>query len=75
MIHLRKINLRRTLSTLSGIAIAGGAVGIIGSGVAGLVAGSEAQKDRASERTIVSTGICGLGLASAISLSMSQPEN
>jgi len=71
MMRLRK-RLRPTLSTLAGIAIASGAVGIIGSGVAGLVAGSEAQKDRASERTIVSTGICGLGLASAIALSMTQ---
>jgi len=59
MMRLRK-HLRPTLSTLAGIAIASGAVGIIGSGVA------------ACERTIVSTGLCGLGLASAIALSMTQ---
>ena len=74
MMRLRK-RLRPTLSALAGIAIASGAVGIIGSGVAGLVAGSEAHKDRASDIALLSTSVAVLGFASAITLSMTHPED
>lgn len=74
MMRLRK-HLRPTLSTLAGIAIASGIVGILGSGVAGLVAGSEAHKDRASNITLLSTGLAVMGFTGAITLSMTQPEN
>jgi len=74
MMRLRKA-LRPTLSALAGIAIASGLVGIIGSGVAGLVAGSEAHKDRASNLTLLSTSLAVIGFAGAITLSMTHPEN
>jgi hypothetical protein len=72
--HLRK-HLRPTLSTLAGMAIASGIVGIIGSGVAGLIAGSAAHKDRASNLVLVSTAIGITGFAGAITLSMTHPED
>jgi len=74
MMRLRK-NLRPTLSALAGIAIASGLVGIIGSGVAGLIAGSEAHKDRASTLTLLSTSLAVLGFAGAITLTVTHPEN
>jgi hypothetical protein len=74
MMRLRK-HLRPTLSTLVGVAIASGIVGILGSGVAGLVAGSEAHKDRASNITLLSTSLAAIGFAAAITLSMTHPED
>jgi hypothetical protein len=78
MLQLRKnlrTKLRPVLSALTGIAIASGIVGIVGSGVAGLVAGSEAHKDRASEIALLSTSVAVLGFAGAITLSMTQSED
>lgn len=74
MIELRK-HLRATLSALAGVAIASGMVGIIGSGVAGLIAGGAAHKDRASNLVLVSTAIGITGFAGAIMLSMTHPED
>lgn len=78
MLQLRKnlrIKLRPVLSALTGIAIASGIVGIVGSGVAGLIAGSEAHKDRASNIALLSTSMGIAGIAGAITLSMTPPEN
>jgi hypothetical protein len=78
MLQLRKnlrTKLRPVLSALTGIAIASGIVGIVGSGVAGLIAGSEAHKDRASNIALLSTSICIAGFAGAITLSMTQSED
>ncbi|WP_204138272.1 hypothetical protein [Halomicronema sp. CCY15110] len=72
--HLRK-PLRPTLSALAGIAIASGIFGILGSGVAGLIAGSEAHKNRASDIALLSTSMGIAGIAGAITLSMTPPEN
>jgi len=74
MIELRK-HRRATLSALAGMVIASGMVGIIGSGVAGLIAGSAAHKDRASNLVLVSTAIGITGFAGAIALSMTHPED
>jgi len=74
MMRLRKA-LRPTLSALAGIAIASGLVGIIGSGVAGLIAGSEAHKDRASILTLLSTSLAVMGFAGAITLTVTHSED
>ena len=77
MLHLRKLRfkVRPVLSTIAGIAIAGCIVGMLGSDVAGLVAGSEVQKDRASGIALLSNSVVVLGTASTTTLSLIRTED
>lgn len=75
MLKLHKIPVRTVLSTLAGVAIASGMIGIVGSGVAGLVAGDKIHRNRASSLALLSTSIDIAGFAGAIALTLSQSEN
>ncbi|MEM1308314.1 MAG: hypothetical protein AAF773_05430 [Cyanobacteria bacterium P01_D01_bin.115] len=75
MLKLRPIPVRTVLSTLAGVAIASGMIGIVGSGIAGLVAGDKIHKNRASSLALLSPSIGIAGFAGVITLTLSQSEN